>query len=225
VFSANFVKVFSIAIVVTAVSVGLAMLMPRSAVPASEVAKLALLILVGVLVILVCYALAQAAILYIAFQSMRGRIVGIIAALRRGLSRFGAIVGLTILTGLGIWVGIILLIVPGIMVALRWSVALPACVVEGLSPFASMKRSAQLTRGHRWKIFGIFLLLLVASWLVGLLIGLLLKPAGVVVVQVVSAVWNAAWTAFCYVVLVMVYHDLRVVKEGVDTDQIAGVFD
>jgi hypothetical protein len=42
---------------------------------------------------------------------------------------------------------------------------------------------------------------------------------------VVQAVWNAAWTAFWYVTLVMIYHDLRVVKEGVDIDQIAAVFD
>jgi uncharacterized membrane protein len=225
VFSANFAKVFLIAIVITAVSVGLGMLVPRSAVPSSEVPKLAVLIIVGVLAILILYTLAQAAILYVAFQSMRGRAVGIAEALRRGLSRFGAIVGLAILVGFGIWIGLILLIVPGIMFALRWSVALPACVVEGLGPLASMKRSAQLTKGHRWKLFGIFLLLWAASALAGLLIGLLLKPAGVVVTQVGQGVWNAAWTAFWYVTLAMVYHDLRVTKEGVDIDQIAAVFD
>jgi len=156
---------------------------------------------------------------------MRGRVVGIVEALRRGLSRFGAIVGLAILVGCGIWIGLILLIVPGIMFALRWSVALPACVVEGLGPLASMKRSAQLTKGHRWKLFGIFLLLWVVSALAGLLIGLLLKPAGVAGTQVVQVLWNAAWTAFWYVTLVMIYHDLRVIKEGVDIDQIAAVFD
>jgi hypothetical protein len=225
VFSANFVKVFLITIVVTTVYVGLSRFVPRSAVPSSEVPKLAVLIVIGVLAILILYTLAQAAILYVAFQSMRGRVVGIAEALRRGLSRFGAIVGLAILVGFGIWIGLILLIVPGIMFALRWSVALPACVVEGLGPLASMKRSAQLTKGHRWKLFGIFLLLWVVSALAGLLIGLLLKPAGVVVTQVVQAVWNAAWTAFWYVTLVMIYHDLRVIKEGVDIDQIAAVFD
>jgi uncharacterized membrane protein len=183
------------------------------------------LIVIGVLAILILHTLAQAAILYVAFQSMRGRVVGIVEALRRGLSRFGAIVGLAILVGCGIWIGLILLIVPGIMFALRWSVALPACVVEGLGPLASMKRSAQLTKGHRWKPFGIFLLLWVVSALAGLLIGLLLRPAGVAGTQVVQALWNAAWTAFWYVTLVMIYHDLRVIKEGVDIDQIAAVFD
>ena len=225
VFNANFVKVFLIAIVVTAVYVGLSRFLPRSAVPSSEVPKLAVLIVIGVLAILILYTLAQAAILYVAFQSMRGRVVGIVEALRRGLSRFGAIVGLAILVGCGVWIGLILLIVPGIMFALRWSVALPACVVEGLGPLASMKRSAQLTKGHRWKLFGIFLLLWVVSALAGLLIGLLLKPAGVAGTQVVQVLWNAAWTAFWYVTLVMIYHDLRVIKEGVDIDQIAAVFD
>src|SRR6516165_8816018 len=64
VFSANFVKVFLITIVVTAVYVGLSMFVPRSA----EVPKLAVLIVIGVLAILILYTLAQAAILYVAFQ-------------------------------------------------------------------------------------------------------------------------------------------------------------
>jgi hypothetical protein len=37
--------------------------------------------------------------------------------------------------------------------------------------------------------------------------------------------FGTPWTAFWYVTLAMVYHDLRVTKEGVDIDQIAAVFD
>jgi hypothetical protein len=226
VFTANFFKTFLIAIVVAAV--WFALLMPRYSpgqpMPPEAIARLVALTGLSILAGIVIYTLAQAAILYIAFQSMRGRVVGIAEALRRGLARFWAIVGLAILTGLGIWIGF-LLIVPGIMFAIRWSIALPACVVEGLGPFTSMRRSAELTKGHRWKLFGIFLLLWAASWFIGLFIGLLLKPAGFVPAQAGQAVWNAAWTAFWYVTLVMVYHDLRVAKEGVDIEQIAAVFD
>jgi hypothetical protein len=43
--------------------------------------------------------------------------------------------------------------------------------------------------------------------------------------KVVNMVWSAVWTAFFAIVIVVTYHDLRVAKEGVDTDQIAAVFE
>ena len=51
-----------------------------------------------------------------------------------------------ILFGLGVWVGLLLFIIPGIMLMLRWSVAVPACVLEGTGPVASLGRSAALTQ-------------------------------------------------------------------------------
>jgi uncharacterized membrane protein len=165
-----------------------------------------------------------AVILYAAFQAMRGRPVQITDAIRRGLSR------------LGISIGFLLLVIPGIMLFIRWSAALPACVVEGLGPLASMKRSAELTKGNRWKIFGMYVLV----WLVGIVLiaiigGIIFGLIGAASVaglsrgfgvgSVISLVLSAVLTAYVNVLLVMVYHDLRVAKEGVDTEQIAAVFD
>jgi uncharacterized membrane protein len=177
-----------------------------------------------------------AVILYAAFQAMRGRPVQITDAIRRGLSRFWSIVGLAILQWLGISIGFLLLVIPGIMLFIRWSAALPACVVEGLGPLASMKRSAELTKGNRWKIFGMYVLV----WLVGIVLiaiigGIIFGLIGAASVaglsrgfgvgSVISLVLSAVLTAYINVLLVMVYHDLRVAKEGVDTEQIAAVFD
>jgi hypothetical protein len=43
--------------------------------------------------------------------------------------------------------------------------------------------------------------------------------------QVISLIWTAIWTAFFAILGVVAYHDLRVAKEGVDTEQIAAVFE
>jgi hypothetical protein len=43
--------------------------------------------------------------------------------------------------------------------------------------------------------------------------------------KVVNLIWSAVWTAFYAIVIVVAYHDLRVAKEGVDTEQIAAVFE
>ena len=41
----------------------------------------------------------------------------------------------------------------------------------------------------------------------------------------VSLIWTAAWGAYWNCVLVMIYHDLRAAKEGINTQQIAAIFD
>jgi ABC-type phosphate transport system permease subunit len=138
VFIATFPKVFLITLGFTVVVTGPSLMMrnfqPSQSSQAALAAQLFGWIAVAVVAWIILYTLGEAAVLYMAFQSMRGRLVSVVEALRKGLSRFWAIVGLAIQASLGIWVGLILLVVPGIMLAVRWSVALPACVVEGLSP-------------------------------------------------------------------------------------------
>ncbi len=46
------------------------------------------------------------------------------------------------------------LLVPGFILLIMWFVAIPVCVVEQRGSWASMQRSAELTKGHRWKISG-----------------------------------------------------------------------
>jgi hypothetical protein len=115
-------------------------------------------------------------------------------------------------------------LVPSAILFVMWAVAVPACVVEGRGPFASMVRSTALTKGYRWKIFGIILLLGLF-----LLIGTFaqLFSAGPVSQfgTVVSIVWLVIWSGYWNCIIIMTYHDLRVAKEGVDTEQIASIFD
>ena len=120
-----------------------------------------------------------------------------------------------------------LFIVPGVIVFLMLFVATPVCVVERLGPFRSMERSAQLTQGHRWKILGMLLLMLLPAVVV---IGVFetieeLAGAGVVVTAVCELMWNAIVGAGYTFLVIATYHDLRVVKEGIDTEQIAAVFE
>jgi hypothetical protein len=45
------------------------------------------------------------------------------------------------------------------------------------------------------------------------------------VAQVADLIWTAVWTVFYAILVAVVYHDRRVAKEGVDTEQIAAVFE
>ncbi len=61
--------------------------------------------------------------------------------------------GVSILVGLIVIVGLILLIVPGIILGIMFSLAGYLTIEKGLNPIAAMKESARLTRGHRVKLF------------------------------------------------------------------------
>ena len=228
IFSANFVKFFIISAVV-----GLPDLLARLSVPLVPsvfgpplpAEGYGAPVGAGTLVTTLLNMVAQAVIVYIAFQYLRGQEAPFGVALRKGLARFLPILGCVILLSLGIAIGFVLLIIPGVMLLVRWSVAVPACVLEGLGPVASLGRSAALTRGHRWKIFGILLLIWIASLIIGSLVGLLTRPMGTTANLFGNFLWTAVWASYYGNVLVMIYHDLRVAKEGVDVDQIAAVFD
>jgi hypothetical protein len=105
-----------------------------------------------------------------------------------------------------------LLVVPGIIVFLMLFVATPVCVVEQLGPLASMDRSTQLTRGHRWKILGIEGITEIAD-------------GGVILSAACELMWTAIIGTGYAILAIATYHDLRVAKEGVDTAQIAAVFE
>lgn len=179
-----------------------------------------------VFIIAVSSALAEAVVLYGAFEDMRGRRANLAKSIRVGLGRPIPVVGLAILTGLGIVVGVFFLVVPGLVLLITWFVATPACVVERLGPSESMERSTHLTRGYRWKIFGMVLFLIVADQAGAFALDAVLRLGGsAVLTKLGTFTWNAAWAAFYAVIGVVTYHDLRVAKEGIDIHEIASVFD
>jgi hypothetical protein len=219
--SRNFLTFF----VVTAVAALPNVLISQSVAKQGADASTGWLVFGGLLAIALSM-LSQAVVLYGAFQDMRGRPVNLVESLRVGFGRLLAILGLAICVSFGAGIGFVLLIVPGFILMTMWFVATPACVVEQLGPFASMGRSRALTKGHRWKIFGMLLLVLVAAGVVSAVIGAVLGLTGsIVVVTLGSLIWNGVWGAFYAIFVVVTYHDLRVAKEGIDIHQIAAVFD
>jgi hypothetical protein len=177
------------------------------------------------LITVVLNAISQAVILYAAFEDMRGRPINIAASLQVGFRRVLPVIGVGLLVGIGAGLGMVLLLVPGLILFTMWYVSTPSCVVERLGPVASMRRSAELTKGHRWKVFGMFILVAIIGGIgSGIVLGVM-TAAGVTIGTVLNLIWAAVFGAYSAVLVVVTYHDLRVDKEGVDTDQIAAVFE
>jgi len=193
---------------------------------ASNVAAVTVVgVIVGVLLFMGLYMIGEAVVLLGAFQRLRGEPLRVGEALERAFARLFPLIGLSILWGLGIMIGMVLLIVPGLILLCIWAVVVPACIVERLGVTASMSRSAELTAGYRWQIFGLLVLLGVINWIGSLIIQLTLGLAGSTLASIGSFIWLSGWTGYWNCVLIMTYHDLRVAKEGIDTEQIASIFD
>jgi len=199
-----------------------------------------------IIVVLALNMIGQGVLLLGAFQRLHGLPIRIFEALRRVLARFVPLFGLVVLwtlaigatagllfyiltalaAALGWWFLVLapLFVIPPIALLVIWAVSLPACVVEGLGPIASMGRSADLSSGYRWKILGIMLLAGVL-FLVGYLLQIVLAQLSPTVAGIYGWVLLVAWIAYWNCMTIMVYHDLRVAKEGIDLEQIASIFD
>jgi hypothetical protein len=170
--------------------------------------------------------LSQAIVLYGAFQDMLGKEVNLRYSVRVGLRRLLPVVGVaTSVTLLG-FLGLIAFVVPGLITFTACFVAIPACVVEERGVSASMRRSVDLTAGHRWKIFGLMALMYVVDAIVDNAIDQALTSlAGGIPALAGHMIWSGIWSTFYAILAVVTYHDLRVAREGVDTAQIAAVFE
>lgn len=94
----------------------------------------------------------------IAISDLEGRDQPLSEALRRALGKILPLIGVMILFFLGVGLGTVLFIVPGIILAVMWIVALPAAVADTSNPVKALGRSRALTKGNRWRIFGLVLL-------------------------------------------------------------------
>lgn len=141
------------------------------------------------------------------------------------------VIGISIAVAIAVGIGLIFLIVPGIYLALAWSLAIPVTVLEGGGLNTSVTRSKALTKGSRWRIFLIYLLILVLSIVVSMVLqfALLLAirlfglrdPSNVLAIthamQSIGGFLSASLVGpLATIALTLIYYDLRVRKEGFD---------
>jgi hypothetical protein len=151
------------------------------------------------------------------FVRIRGQILGV--------------VGVSMLVGLGVGAGLVALIVPGVLLALMWSLAVPVKVLEDKGVTDAMSRSSDLTKGDRGRIFVIWLLFVVLSIAVSLLIQWPVELAAGVSSRAAMARAAAGWQVaalaatfisqclvgpLATIAFSLVYYDERVRKEAFD---------
>lgn len=187
--------------------------------------------------------LMQGVVVHSAISGLNGRSIGLGEALGVGARKALPLLGLGILQTLGISLGILLLVVPGLMLMTAWSVAAPALIMEKRSVEASFGRSGDLTRGHRWSIFGLLVIYFVLATVISFAMQAFAAAAGVTTAQsgfvtttqapslmalaavLVSALTSAVQGVISAAGAAAIYFELRTGKEGAAPDQLAAVFD
>lgn len=190
------------------------------------------IVAVSGLITMIVGALTQAAIIYGTFQDIRGQKASIGDCIARGLGAIVPVIVGSILLALGVGIGTLLLVIPGIILALMWWVYVPAIVVESKGIIGAFGRSRELTRGRRWHILGLLVIIVILTMLVGFVVQLV---SGIVLMNAAGGGWTlftilqylfmSLVTAFNAVLVAVGYYYLRAEKEGVDVNEIARIFD
>lgn len=231
-FTGNFTAFFLIAALVTVISNGFILavgfedvLLTGSPDPSSIVTgQAAISLLLAVFLFVGLYMVASGAITFGTIRYLNNDPATVGECISRGIAVAIPLFVMGLVVGLGVGFGFMLLIVPGVFLLVMWYVAAPALIVERVGIFGSLGRSAELTKGARWKILGVVAIIYGISFVVGLIlesVALFLGPmAGVLI----GALVDALFLAFGAVTAAVVYQELRVAKEGIGISDMANVF-
>lgn len=187
-------------------------------------------VLAGLLSIVVIAA-SQAATVVAVSNVYLDRPASVIDSFSRVKHQIGGVIWLSAKVGFLVGLACIALIVPGILLAVRWSLAVPAKVLEDKSSGEAMSRSSELTLGNRGRVFVIWFLFVILSIGVSMLLQWPIQIAagagGLTALQHAAVGWRVAslvatFISQCLVgplatiAFSLVYYDERVRKEAFD---------
>jgi hypothetical protein len=119
-----------------------------------------------------------------------------------------------LLAGLGIALGLVLLIVPGLILLTWWIVIIPVIVLEERSAGEAFSRSRELVRGHGWNVFGVIVLTILLVIAFQIVLSLFLIPVSDWLRSFISnLVSGTVVTPFIVLVWTTLYYRLRAAKE------------
>ncbi|MGH9178810.1 MAG: hypothetical protein ACRD0N_09695, partial [Acidimicrobiales bacterium] len=152
------------------------------------------------------------------------------ASLAFATSKLGSLMWLTVVFALGLVAGFLACVIPSVYLYVAWTVAVPVLLLEDARGAKALGRSRALVKGRWWPVAGVLLVAFVLTGLVqstasGLLLAVASAGDSELVDVVAQAVANTAasvlTTPFSAAVIMVVYFDLRVRKEGFDLELLA----
>ena len=168
---------------------------------------------IGAAISVIIWAVLEAAIIRAAAEATIGDPVDPEASYRYGFRRLGSVILVSLLVGLAVLGGLILLVIPGLIFAVFLSVAIPALIVENRRGTDAMGRSWNLVKGHFWHAVGV---IVVAGLITGVIDGIISSIGGHAwfIRWIFTAIATVVTAPYSALVLVLLYLDLRARSES-----------
>jgi hypothetical protein len=133
------------------------------------------------------------------------------------------VAGASILAAIAIWIGLLLLIVPGLFLITIWAVIVPVIVIERSGALASFGRSRALVRGHGWHVFWTLVLVFLIMIAVNIVLGLVFRALPHALGSGLSAIISGTLISpYLALVVTLVYYRLVGISATTGADQYAG---
>ena len=134
----------------------------------------------------------------------------------RSLRVLPVVAAAQIIAGIGEAIGIVLFVIPGIYLALRWAVVAQVAAIEETDWPTALRRSGQLARDNYWRIFGLLIVSGVVEAVVTSIGGAVAGRKADAPAVAIGIVLVVLARTFGALVITMLYFDLRA-RETVPT--------
>jgi hypothetical protein len=118
------------------------------------------------------------------------------------------LIGFSILAGIGVALGLVLLIVPGLVLLTFWSVGAPAIVAERVGVFEAFGRSWNLVKGHAWSVFGALVVVTLIWLAIGFILVAIANPIGDGAILVANVIAGALTAPIFALAVSVMFFDL-----------------
>lgn len=179
----------------------------------------------------VAYPIGGGAAAYAISERYLGSEVTVIGALRRGLSCFWILSLALLIATVRMIFGWLLLLVPGFLWMLSYTVIVPVILVEKQNALASLERSRELIAGHRGKAFCVIGVIGLLQFTVGtgleMIAGWMLSTESWDELPLNSALHSLVSiviTPIYEIATILLYYDMRIRKEGFDLEMLGRAF-
>lgn len=176
----------------------------------------------------IAFPIAGGAATYAISERYLGNDVAINAALRRGLANFWSVAMAQVTVSIRVLIGLMLLIVPGVLWWLSYSLVVPTILVEGQKAVPSLRRSRQLMKGYRGKAFAIMVVMILLEGILAIGIGSVTSSifrtdstGGTVMNSAITNLLSIFLAPLGIVATILLYYDMRIRKEGFDLDMLS----
>jgi hypothetical protein len=125
------------------------------------------------------------------------------------------VIGASILAGIGVTIGFILLIVPGFILLTFWCLIVPFIVLGGSGVFSSFGNSWRTVRGYAWRVFGTYVLVFLILIAFAIVVGFVLMFLPLWLRSFVNSVVSGTLIApFLALVATLIYYRLTAAHAG-----------